>query len=34
MSSEDEAKVAIEALNNADFMGQKISVEVSHIFSY
>lgn len=30
MSSEDEAKTAIEALNNIDFMGSKISVEISH----
>ncbi|XP_054724950.1 RNA-binding protein lark-like [Uloborus diversus] len=30
MSSEDEAKSAIEALNNSDFMGSKMSVEISH----
>ncbi|KAG8193399.1 hypothetical protein JTE90_012199 [Oedothorax gibbosus] len=30
MSNEDEAKVAIEALNNVDFAGTKISVEISH----
>ncbi|XP_071041057.1 RNA-binding protein lark isoform X4 [Parasteatoda tepidariorum] len=30
MSSEEEAKTAIEALNNIDFMGSKISVEISH----
>lgn len=30
MSSEDEAKLAIEALNGSEFMGVKISVEASH----
>ncbi|XP_067129273.1 uncharacterized protein [Centruroides vittatus] len=30
MSSEEEAKSAIEALNNTEFMGSKITVEVSH----
>jgi len=30
MSSQDEAKVAIEALNNFDYNGSKISVEISH----
>lgn len=31
MSSEDEAKTAIEGLNNSDFGGSKISVEVCKI---
>lgn len=30
MSNDDEAKVAVDALNNSDFMGSKITVEVSH----
>ena len=30
MSSEDEAKLAIETLNGSEFMGVKISVEASH----
>lgn len=30
MSSDEEAKAAIEGLNNSDFMGSKISVEISH----
>lgn len=30
MASDDEAKLAIEALNGTEFMGVKISVEASH----
>lgn len=30
MSSEKEAKASIEALNNTEFLGVRISVEVSH----
>ncbi|XP_023242489.1 RNA-binding protein lark-like [Centruroides vittatus] len=30
MSTEDEAKTVIEALNNFEFMGSKITVEISH----
>lgn len=30
MNSEEESKVAIDALHNSDFMGGKITVEASH----
>jgi hypothetical protein len=30
MSSDDESKIAIQALNGIEFMGTKISVEASH----